>query len=151
VTWRDRAACAGSSVDFFDPQQTNAALAICAGCHVRDECLTDAYDRNDRLGVRGGHSFHPKDRTACGTTAGYKAHARAKEAPCDACRQAQTDSSKARRAGTTKGKAGRPPSPIDHGTMSGFRKHWRRGEKACDLCVQANRRYEADRRARGAA
>jgi len=36
------------------PSREKRAVAVCARCPVRDECLDDAVDRDDRHGIRGG-------------------------------------------------------------------------------------------------
>lgn len=57
--WHDRAACAGSSVDFF-PEHGGAyteAAKLCDACPVSAECLTAAFEEEDaaaRHGMRGG-------------------------------------------------------------------------------------------------
>lgn len=55
-TWHDRAACVGSSVDFFSvkPADVTAARAICAGCRVQPQCAV--YGRDERDGVWGATS-----------------------------------------------------------------------------------------------
>ena len=62
--WMDQAECRDmdlSSHDPFDPPSggryqsfVDEALAICARCNVRDECLTDALQQRDVYGVKGG-------------------------------------------------------------------------------------------------
>lgn len=59
VSWQDRAACAGESVDRFFPDRSDqfgiaAALAVCDSCEVTTECLLDAVSTGERFGVRGG-------------------------------------------------------------------------------------------------
>lgn len=64
--WTSQAACKGQPLHlFFAPDREGAgyvppfdpapALAFCARCPVRVECLADAVDRGDRGCVRGGH------------------------------------------------------------------------------------------------
>ncbi len=59
-TWVQRAACAGTAApDRFYPlpdqaDEVQAAKALCGGCPVSDECLTEALETNDRYGIRGG-------------------------------------------------------------------------------------------------
>jgi len=53
--WHSRAACAGMGVDRWFPGQggdIEAALAVCAGCPVRADCLAAA----DAFGIWGGLS-----------------------------------------------------------------------------------------------
>ena len=64
MTWHNRAACAGySDPDAFVPHTTSerqqlretiTARAICAGCPVSDQCLSDAIKERDFYTVRGG-------------------------------------------------------------------------------------------------
>ncbi|MFR9796166.1 WhiB family transcriptional regulator [Streptomyces sp. MS06] len=60
ATWREQAACAGHNTSRWYPAggtATAAALAICAGCPVRAECLHEALrlePRDGRFGVWGG-------------------------------------------------------------------------------------------------
>jgi len=64
MTWHNQAACAGyQDPDAFVPDTTSerqqmretiTARAICAGCPVSDECLTDAIIERDFYTVRGG-------------------------------------------------------------------------------------------------
>lgn len=69
--WKPRAACRGADPHLFHPDYASAAaerdaqsapaLAICARCPVRQECLDDALDVEDKdlgfggpWGIRGG-------------------------------------------------------------------------------------------------
>ena len=64
MTWQNQAACAGySDPDAFVPHTTSerqqlretiTARAICAGCPVSEQCLTDAIRERDFYTVRGG-------------------------------------------------------------------------------------------------
>ena len=64
MTWQNQAACAGySDPDAFVPHTTSerqqlretiTARAICAGCVVSDQCLTEAVRERDFYTVRGG-------------------------------------------------------------------------------------------------
>ena len=101
MTWRDSAACLGSTVDFFDHDQTNQALTICHGCTVVDDCLAEALSSGgtDDHGVWGGRTkeerirMRPKYRRPaqqpCGTYAGYNRHYRHKTPVCEPCRIAK--------------------------------------------------------------
>lgn len=54
--WRDRAACLGQDTALFFPEDeadATAALAICAVCPVRSECLEWALDSRQDDGVWG--------------------------------------------------------------------------------------------------
>lgn len=58
-TWRDDAACKTADPDLFFPergQDIGPALAYCARCTVRDDCLRFAIDNGERLGIWGGLS-----------------------------------------------------------------------------------------------
>jgi len=73
-TWRDSAACTGIPVEVFFPDEEEnggskpnyaPAIAICAGCSVRDLCLAEAIAvsvRDDKWGVFGG--LTPAERRA---------------------------------------------------------------------------------------
>jgi WhiB family redox-sensing transcriptional regulator len=57
LTWRHQAACRGADTDLFFPESeagAGPALAICAACPVRDECLEFALTTNQPDGVWGG-------------------------------------------------------------------------------------------------
>lgn len=64
MTWSEHAACKGRTALFFpvgeDPESYKPALAICAVCPVRDECLADALAKGEMDGVRG--EMTPADR-----------------------------------------------------------------------------------------
>ncbi|HLT96140.1 MAG TPA: WhiB family transcriptional regulator [Acidimicrobiia bacterium] len=66
-SWREAAACAGTTeVNFFpDPADLAAvsrAKAMCATCPVAGECLTWAIETNQTEGIWGGHT--PAERRA---------------------------------------------------------------------------------------
>lgn len=54
MSWQRRSACAASSVDFFDDETQEAALALCGTCPVRGDCLQFALDSKQIHGVWGG-------------------------------------------------------------------------------------------------
>lgn len=61
--WQDQAACKGLGPALFYPgrgrqSDWEGAIAVCAGCPVKAECLEDALDRprGDDFGIRGGMS-----------------------------------------------------------------------------------------------
>lgn len=63
--WRDHAACAGEPTHFFFPEDKRiekafrmTAVAICAVCPVKAECLEYAlsFNTNDLQGIWGGMS-----------------------------------------------------------------------------------------------
>lgn len=78
MSWQDRAECRGAPIDVFYPQGAgprcnDRALAYCARCPVRRECLDAAIasengPRSHRSGVRGGmtpgqrHNFAAEQR-----------------------------------------------------------------------------------------
>ena len=89
--WRDHAACLGASPDLFFPERgdtegTEAALAVCATCPVRPDCLAAHID--EREGVWGGTSARQRRqmrgqryrvdgdprRRPCGTMTAYRRH-----------------------------------------------------------------------------
>ncbi|MFN2556341.1 MAG: WhiB family transcriptional regulator [Nitriliruptorales bacterium] len=56
-TWEERAACRGADVDlFFSPNERDQqqALAYCAVCEVRQECLEAAIMNGETFGIWGG-------------------------------------------------------------------------------------------------
>ena len=95
MTWHTRAACLDSEVDFFAQSSVKTALAICAGCPVTAECLQDAIDHGDLVGVRGGIHFgsiaaawktvRPKRVIEHGSEPGYRRHQRNGEVACEDC------------------------------------------------------------------
>lgn len=58
LVWQDFAACVGTDPELFDPlpgsRDEARALAVCARCLVRSECLTDAFAMGDDDTIRGG-------------------------------------------------------------------------------------------------
>lgn len=55
--WQERAACYGIDPDVFFPtseEEAGPALAYCAACTIRDECLAWALKNGERYGVWGG-------------------------------------------------------------------------------------------------
>lgn len=58
--WSDHGACNGyANPDAFFPEEGDQGLEgkrVCAGCPVRDECLTDALERHEMHGTWGGAS-----------------------------------------------------------------------------------------------
>ena len=105
TTWRDSAACLNSDPDLFFSERTDRgvyrkALAICAECAVRDDCLDWALKERIDSGVFGGTT--PEERStirrrkyprrplkACGTLAAYVRHIKANQKPCEPCREAK--------------------------------------------------------------
>jgi WhiB family redox-sensing transcriptional regulator len=106
TAWKDRAACAGSAVDFFPDERANPApaLQICRSCPVTRECL--AYARKyKQAGIWGGmtekqrkrRSKEPPTLKPCGTVAAFQRHVRRCETPCEACRDAKNRDQLSRR------------------------------------------------------
>lgn len=68
--WATYAACKGEHGMIFFPQNKReeaAAVAICASCPVREECLDHAIATNERFGVWGG--LTEKERKRVGRVA----------------------------------------------------------------------------------
>lgn len=62
-TWKQAAACEGSSSDVFYPEndfEAAEAKAICARCPVQNICLETALRDKERYGVWGG--LTPRER-----------------------------------------------------------------------------------------
>jgi WhiB family redox-sensing transcriptional regulator len=62
--WISRAACAGVDSSLFFPakgENLDAAMAICAGCPVKTECLTFALE-HDCQGIWGGTTARERAR-----------------------------------------------------------------------------------------
>lgn len=75
--WHARAACRGAPLGvFFPPDMTrgqsyvdvgwsaDAALSVCAGCPVADDCFAAAVGRGERWGIWGGEDFAASRRRA---------------------------------------------------------------------------------------
>lgn len=59
MTWRADAACRGQGVGPFFSKRTSpegqAAIEVCAGCPVRERCLSECLSTEKiRIGIRGG-------------------------------------------------------------------------------------------------
>jgi hypothetical protein len=55
--WHQDAACRGTDVELFyseDESDERRALAVCAGCPVREPCLAQAMADREPFGVWGG-------------------------------------------------------------------------------------------------
>ena len=129
--WRADAACIGHPIDLFFPgrgesAKTAQALAICAGCPVRTDCLDWALRTMQKFGVLGGTSERqrrklraqrrvdlgvpfnwtpPVPTDSCGTNAGYSKHHRERTPACQACREAHAAHVNAYRAARRAGGA----------------------------------------------
>lgn len=108
--WRRGAACLTTDPAlFFDDRVRGQALAVCAGCPVRHDCLEDALSlpRNEDQGIRGGMTQRERQRlhtarnprrpAECGTVSGYDSHRRKHTAMCEPCREARAVYSRALR------------------------------------------------------
>ena len=65
LNWRDQAACSGKDIDAFFPEPSGPTaypLQICKLCDVRDTCLADALNVQEREGIRGATT--PRERAA---------------------------------------------------------------------------------------
>ena len=111
--WWQHAACRGADPDVFHPVRgdtagTNAALAVCQTCPVRDDCLAYAMNTRQMHGVWGGLSANQRKKLAsrwvrvmacemCGMDVSLKAGRPVRY--CDECRdiaRARTQSEYAR-------------------------------------------------------
>lgn len=102
--WQDDAACAGLDPRLFFPEpgvSVKDALAICATCPVKTECLDYAMSNVERFGIYGGTTAkqrktlrrgrpHKQKRVTHGTPSGYAWHLAHGEAPCWACADANS-------------------------------------------------------------
>lgn len=93
--WMERAVCFGHEDAFFPGvgDRAVAAKALCATCPVQQTCLDYALTNGIGHGVWGG--LNETDRAKLrrapidhGTSAGYSAHRRYRELPCEDCRLA---------------------------------------------------------------
>jgi hypothetical protein len=108
--WRADAACLGmDTAEVFFPargQSVAPAMAICGGCPVQAECLTESMVDPMNSGIWGAtshrqrriirsannpvQSLRARKPIAHGTNRGYQAHRRRLDDPCDACIKAHT-------------------------------------------------------------
>ena len=114
--WADRAACRDSDMATFFPtvgdQRTyRAAIAICAGCPVRQACLEYALTNRIRYGVWGGLNDDgrrrisgPRGRRAWPMPA-HGASRYRRGCRCDECRDAHRAESVRYRDAAAKGRA----------------------------------------------
>ncbi len=65
--WQHRAACRTSPPEWFDAESDDdaaRALAVCAGCEVREECFLAATADRAESGVWGGADLSAADRAS---------------------------------------------------------------------------------------
>jgi WhiB family transcriptional regulator, redox-sensing transcriptional regulator len=63
--WARSAACAGLDPELFFPQRgepADVAIAVCAACPVRQECLDHALEHGEHHGIWGGTSAKERRR-----------------------------------------------------------------------------------------
>ncbi|UAJ79978.1 WhiB family transcriptional regulator [Leifsonia sp. ZF2019] len=64
LDWQDRAACATTDPDLFFPEKGGdrgvAAKKICAGCEVRQQCLTWSLQNDEHYGIWGELAEHDR-------------------------------------------------------------------------------------------
>lgn len=63
--WRSRALCRGTDPEMFHPgrgEDTTVPKHVCRQCTVRDDCLAEALERNEKFGVWGGKSERERRR-----------------------------------------------------------------------------------------
>lgn len=149
--WTEDAACRGRMDEFFPDCETRGhvmrrAKALCLTCPVREVCLADAMERDDRYGIWGGLSS--PDRKA-----------RREGLPirnCAGCGLLFVRRSRLPICGGCGDVVSRTPvQPVSEaaaaadprcGTPAGPGAHRRRGEQLCGPCRDARRAYDATRR-----
>lgn len=66
MRWMRQAACRGMDPDLFFPSRgsknASAAIAVCEGCPVKNECLEFAINGKERWGIWGGLQERPRRR-----------------------------------------------------------------------------------------
>ncbi|MEU3013401.1 hypothetical protein [Nocardia asteroides] len=86
--------------------------------------------------------------TACGTDAGYQAHIRRRDTPCESCRAAHNATQAAYRAArATHRPARKTPRRSPCGTPAGYQSHYRDGTPPCEPCKAARRALLVELRA----
>lgn len=122
--WRSLAACRDMPTALFYTdrgESVDEAKAVCASCDVCAECLADACTPGqvERIGVWGGMSERERRtyrarlrrqqgaaagavearwRQTCGSEAGYMAHRRHNEKPCQGCTEGASKAASRRTA-----------------------------------------------------
>ena len=62
LSWQADAACVGHDPEMFFSERFAAAVAVCAGCPVRERCLSWAIETGQQFGVWGGMTETPRMR-----------------------------------------------------------------------------------------
>ena len=63
--WQDFALCAETDPEIFYPERGNMgldAIKICDRCSVRQECLEDALEHWEQIGIRGDMTSNARKR-----------------------------------------------------------------------------------------
>lgn len=143
--WMADAACQPGQGDLFFPERgedSDEAKRVCAGCTVRRECLTLAFDNNEQTGIWGGLSGKERRRLRRTSTLAAIADAPLPEITYTA--DAVVAANKRRTAVVI----------TNHGTVAGYKAHRRNGEDACrpckDAACDASRQAKARKRTRDA-
>jgi WhiB family transcriptional regulator, redox-sensing transcriptional regulator len=111
-TWTVEALCQQVDPDAHFPEKgasAKDAKKVCAGCTVRVQCLDYAIEHQEQYGVWGGLNYRERLRVAKqpgraarpirhGTEAGYAAHRRRGETPCEHCAAGASEAARARKA-----------------------------------------------------
>jgi hypothetical protein len=131
LSWATRAACAGATLDdFFEERATAYALALCARCPVRSECLAEAMAAEGGANAAGRHGIFG----GLGPTERAELRRQARQAaPAEPTPLVRTSPNG-------------PPPTSPCGTRAAYRRHLRRDEEPCALCRAAESRA---RKARG--
>jgi WhiB family redox-sensing transcriptional regulator len=69
--WQERALCAQVDPELFYPEKggsTAEAKSVCQRCEVREDCLQDALDHDDRFGIWGGLSERERRKLRPGSS-----------------------------------------------------------------------------------
>lgn len=165
--WEQEAACRNLDPMLFYPakdavEQQERARQVCAGCPVREQCLTSTLADEKRLrpsdrdGIRAGldgkqryvlqhgqpkprrrrrkpRAAKPRTLQPCGTPAAYDRHVRRREPIDEKCRVARRLRTRAAR----RDQATTPVRP-ECGTRSGYQWHTAHHEVPCQPCTDAD-------------
>lgn len=130
-------------------RNSEAACAPCREAANEASRIQKAKTRVER--VAGGPKPAPREPkpprpVRHGTTAGYQAHKRRDEQPCEPCLEALREKSKRDRANAPKKPRVRTLLPC--GTAAAYLRHLRDNEEACPPCREAQRLDSIAKRAR---